>query len=115
MSAVIQKTEDGKLWEFHCHGCQCNHGFDSRWTFDGNMEKPTFSPSLRHGPYWRMPPDWDYEKAKAEGRLENDPATGRLPGAISWTCHLFVKNGQIEYLPDCTHELAGKTVPMELL
>jgi hypothetical protein len=25
-------------------------------------------------------------------------------------CHVFVKAGEIQYLSDCTHELAGKTV-----
>lgn len=24
--------------------------------------------------------------------------------------HCFVRNGKIEYLSDCTHEMAGKTV-----
>jgi hypothetical protein len=28
-------------------------------------------------------------------------------------CHLFITDGKIEYLADCTHELAGKTVEME--
>ena len=29
------------------------------------------------------------------------------------TCHLYLKDGQIQFLADCTHSLAGKTVPME--
>jgi hypothetical protein len=28
-------------------------------------------------------------------------------------CHLFIKNGNIEYLPDYTHPLAGQNVPLE--
>jgi Family of unknown function (DUF6527) len=28
-------------------------------------------------------------------------------------CHTYIKNGCIEFLADCTHELKGKTVPME--
>lgn len=28
-------------------------------------------------------------------------------------CHLYLENGMIRYLKDCTHELAGKTVSME--
>lgn len=27
-------------------------------------------------------------------------------------CHSFVREGMIEFLPDCTHALAGKTVPL---
>lgn len=28
-------------------------------------------------------------------------------------CHSFVENGMIRFLSDCSHELAGKTVPLE--
>jgi hypothetical protein len=28
-------------------------------------------------------------------------------------CHSFVRDGMIEFLADCDHELAGKTVPLE--
>jgi hypothetical protein len=99
-------------WIFYCPGCQEHHEIDSRWTFDGNMEQPTFTPSLKCGPYWRMPPGWSYDKAKAEGKAENDPVTGRLPGAVNWTCHLFIRGGKIEFLGDCTHELKGQTVEL---
>jgi hypothetical protein len=45
--------------------------------------------------------------------LETDCPTVH-PSILSKTglkiCHLFIKNGKIEYLRDCTHSLAGKTV-----
>ena len=28
------------------------------------------------------------------------------------SCHSFVKDGQIQFLPDCKHDLAGKTVEL---
>ena len=28
-------------------------------------------------------------------------------------CHSFVRDGRIEFLSDCTHELAGQTVELE--
>lgn len=55
--------------------------FDERWTFNGDFEKPTFRPSMRV----------DYRN-----------------GLIT---HCFVTDGQIQYLSDCTHDMAGKTVP----
>jgi hypothetical protein len=76
-----RKTDRGFLYIFWCPGCNTEHNFDVRedqWTFDGDWEKPTFSPSLA------------------------------LP-----KCHLFVRNGVIEYLHDCKHRLAGKDVPMQ--
>ena len=29
-----------------------------------------------------------------------------------FACHLYIKNGMIEYLADCHHPLAGRTVPL---
>lgn len=29
-----------------------------------------------------------------------------------YVCHCFVRNGMIEFLSDCTHALAGQTVPV---
>jgi len=58
-----------------------------RWSFNGDVEKPTFSPSLLV-----------YDRSSGERK------TG---------CHLFVRDGMIEYCGDCPHEFAGKTIPME--
>ena len=70
-------------WAFHCPGCNMKHVYDQRWTFNGDQEQPTFTPSyLAH-------------KNRTSPR-----------------CHLFVTDGQIKFLGDCTHELAGTTVPM---
>lgn len=87
------KTKDGRrLLEFFCPGCRYYHAFtiarrdnDSGplWTWNGSMENPTFSPSL----------------------LVN--------GSSEKRCHLFVRDGRIEYLSDCWHELRGQVVNME--
>lgn len=109
----LEKRHD-TWWVFWCPGCQEEHYFDERWAFDGNTESPTFSPSLRMGPNWRMPPGWDSAAAprNPDGGYQLGPE-GRLVGAVEWTCHLFVKAGKIEFLADCTHDLKGRTVPME--
>ena len=109
----IDKTTDGS-YIFFCPACKGGHYFDSRWTFDGNFDSPTFTPSLRLGPYWRMPPGWDYDKAQrnSDGSLTHGPE-GRLVGAVEWQCHLNITAGMIIFHPDCTHELAGKTLPLE--
>lgn len=78
---------DGSLYglSFHCPGCGFGHIFTTDWTFNGDMEKPTFSPSL----------------------LNYNPRDK------SYRCHLFVRDGRIEFCGDCSHSLAGKTVEME--
>ena len=73
-----------RIHHFYCPGCKCHHGFNDTWTFDGSMKSPTVSPSLL--------------------------TTG---GADNQTCHLFIKNGKLEFLSDCTHEFAGQIIDME--
>lgn len=40
----VTKCDD--YWTFMCPGCKSLHMFDSRWTFNGDVERPTFQPSL---------------------------------------------------------------------
>lgn len=67
------------------------------WTFDNDdMDKPTFSASyLKHG--WKP---------------STEPGDNPYGHKGSPRCHSFVKEGMIQYLSDCEHELAGQTVPM---
>ena len=60
---------------------------DGRWQFNGDLERPTFTPSLnvRCGPF----PD---------GRIEVN--------------HFIVTDGKIAYCCDCTHEFAGQTLEL---
>lgn len=67
----------------------------AKWTFDGNMEAPTFAPSvlIKIGPFPTVP-------------------VGRPDAGMTKVCHYFIRQGNIEFCSDCTHELAGKTVPL---
>jgi hypothetical protein len=58
-----------------------------RWHFDGNLQRPTLSPSILS--YC----EWGPERRKS-------------------VCHSFVRDGRIEFLSDCTHTLAGQTVEL---
>jgi hypothetical protein len=70
-------------WVFHCPACTWSHGPADTWQFNGDIEKPTFKPSI----------------------------LVRHPNRVE-ICHSFVTDGKIQYLNDCTHELAGKTVDL---
>jgi hypothetical protein len=94
VSVVLKVHED---WEtrdagFFCPACGVAHWIPTAgsrgWTWNGSKERPTFAPSLLVLP---------------RGRREA-PDTPR--------CHMFVRDGEIEYLSDSTHQFAGKTVPM---
>lgn len=81
------------MYYFYCPGCKCTHriavdendcGFPI-WQWNGNAEKPTVSPSIKV----------EYHGADKDT-----------------ICHSFIRDGKIQYLSDCTHELTGKTVDM---
>lgn len=100
--AKVKDVQDGKL-RFKCPGCNEHHlvGISNvagpHWHFDGNYERPTLSPSVLVNGY--RPSD---DEDKFDNPLHDVP----------FTCHSFVRNGYIEYLGDCTHALAGKTVEL---
>lgn len=99
MGAKVYKLFNTKKelqgYSFFCPGCKCHHVFYTKkqhdkapvWTFNGNIERPTFRASLL---------------------VNKDLSCPGMP-----KCHLFITDGKIQYLNDCTHELAGKTIEME--
>lgn len=90
MAKVGKIENDPGVYLFYCPACGCSHVFRvPPWEFNGDYDKPTVKGSVLVNA--------DLEKA--------------APGSIK--CHLFVRDGKIEYLGDCTHGLAGKTVEME--
>ncbi|MDR3451666.1 MAG: DUF6527 family protein [Rhodoferax sp.] len=94
---------------FKCPGCKEVHVISIQpphpcWSFNGDYEKPSFTPSIlvtgckvirdEHG-------EWT-------GDWERDANGKALPSV----CHSFITDGKIQFLNDCTHELAGQTVPL---
>jgi hypothetical protein len=89
-------NNEGPTYSFHCPGCECDHGVwtntpnnltGAKWSFNDDIDKPTVSPSLLVRGYNSI--------------KKND-----------FICHSFIRNGFIEYLTDCTHHLAGKTIEL---
>jgi len=97
----MRRVEEGYL--VHCPGCDEPHivacykplANGAKWSFDGNEESPTFSPSLLVRTGRAIDPSYKPD--------EDDPPQ---------VCHSFIRNGNWEFLGDCTHVLAGKTVPI---
>ena len=90
LSRILERTANNNLM-FECPGCKMYHVVNvtadtvPRWIWNGDAEKPTFDPSILVSYSWGKPP-------------------------IDQVCHSFVVNGRIQFLNDCTHELAGQTV-----
>lgn len=118
--AKIARDGAGNFFGIHfrCPGCASEHGGKGgvslpvsnwrppneveggsakplpHWTFNGDFENPTFHPSVLSR----------YEYPAEDGQP-----------AVKFTCHSWVRNGRIEFLSDCTHALAGKTVDLPIL
>lgn len=85
------------IYYFWCPGCKHCHGFrvggdpkkdGPQWDFNGDMEKPTFSPSLR--------------------MFVTDPETKQE----KTICHLHLIDGEISFCGDGEHDHKNKTVPL---
>lgn len=76
-----------------CPGCKAAHRFPvgeqdgPTWTWDENVESPTFDPSM----------------------------LVEYGGSPETRCHSYLRNGEWEFLADSTHALAGQTVPLPRL
>jgi len=91
MAKVAEVEGQPGFYIFDCPGCNHSHFINTNpeyggvWEFNKDLENPTVSPSL----LVRMP--W-----KDEMNI----------------CHSFVTGGNIQFLSDCTHQLAGQTVEL---
>lgn len=110
-------TLGGGRVAFWCPGCKTHHqvniephpqGQGPIWGFNGDYDRPTFTPSVlcTSGHYV---PGW----SKADCWCSVEERTGEKSAFDCFRCHSFVTDGQIQFLGDCTHALAGQTVPLK--
>lgn len=119
LSKVLRNVEVDGL-AFWCAGCQqrhmirYGHGSGPRWTWNGDVDKPVISPSiLVTGRDFTPKGEADYEAWHAAGCQSPAPEFE----SADIVCHTFVgcngaQPGQIIYLSDCTHALAGQTIDL---
>lgn len=101
---------DATTCEFMCPGCGQRHvlpigkGISPSWFFTGDVERPTLSPSIAARGILGV---FDYA-GDWTGEWQIDAAGSTIP----FVCHSFVRDGRIEFLGDCSHSMAGKTVDL---
>lgn len=87
------------VYEIHCPGCNTSHSIwterfqkeGPKWGFNNDLEKPTFTPSVRIS--------WPY--------------TGEDGVKKENCCHFHITDGKIAFCGDCTHELSGQTFDLQ--
>ena len=99
---MAPKTDDAGAivgYVFHCPGCDHGHiyytksfqtknGPTATWDFNGDLENPTFTPSLLN-------------------------TCDDHPDPKQRRCHLNVTAGMIQFHGDCAHDLAGRLVDLD--
>ena len=80
-----------KYVAWYCPGCKethavpvAGHSSGRGWEWNGSLEYPTLNPSIL---------------CNVGGANHMQPI-----------CHTYIRDGKIQFLGDCTHELAGKIV-----
>jgi hypothetical protein len=120
MSAKVEdlKRDDGiRTLMFECPGCDMMHQVNvagsgrPMWTWNGSIERPTFSPSVL------VTYDHMSEAGRARSKTFHEkhgryPTHEENPYDVHDICHSFVTDGHIQFLGDCTHKLAGQTVDL---
>lgn len=88
LSAKLRRADKGHIhW---CPGCQERHFIPDSWTFNGDIEKPTFTPSVNIS--------------------ANYGPLAKKPGP--YCCHYNLTAGVLQYHGDCSHAMAGTSVPL---
>lgn len=103
---------------YWCQGCKSYHAITTKgggaWGWNGDVDRPVFSPSvLVTGRDFTPAGKAAFEKWHADGCPKPAPA---FESADS-RCHTFVgcngaQPGEVIFLSDCTHELAGTVQPL---
>lgn len=114
---VVESQKDSGRYIFRCPGCKMIHEIPTKspqyngaqWGFDGNVNAPTFSPSLfvRSGHYV---PGQSHQETCWCTYAKEHPEEKHVPKCV--VCHSFIRGGNIQFLGDCSHELAGQTVAL---
>lgn len=95
--AIIRTVQ---YFEFKCPACGHAHNVpinsgENTWKMSGTDESPTLEPSILN----YIPKEKIVDDKTIIEKTE--------------VCHLFIRSGQIEYLSDSQHHLAGNIIDMQ--
>lgn len=106
LDAGFPAHADEDRYGFRCPGCGGFHQIPTAgpraWEFNGDVINPTFKPSILVSGV--VPLTDEQYRGVMDGSYKHTP--------VPYICHSFVTLGYIQFLSDCTHALAGQTVPL---
>ena len=98
----FRRTESGlSHW---CPGCGEMHNIPSSWTFNGDLNRPTFSPSVKITGKQTV--------KDARGEWTGEWVRGPDGKAIDDCCHYILTDGMLNFCGDSVHALKGQRVPL---
>lgn len=105
MSQVSGKLRRAATSFMHwCPGCEELHPLpDKGWTFNGDFERPTFTPSFKHT---------GVQTVKVNGEWTGEWHRDAAGKPIPFVCHYILTDGILNFCGDCTHSLSGKSIPL---
>lgn len=101
VSSKLRRAVNGYMhW---CPGCKEMHRVPDSWKFNGNLEQPTFEPSVKIT---------GKQTIVVDGKWTGGWVYGPDGKPLDYCCHYVMTNGTINFCPDCTHELSGQSIPL---
>jgi len=102
VSSILRRATGA--YEHWCPGCEKMHILPDNWNFvNHDLEKPTFTPSFKHTGVKTV-----HVNGKWTGEFVKDENGKPVPQC----CHYILTDGVLNYCGDCTHSLAGKSIPI---
>lgn len=101
VSAKLRRTTRG--YAHWCPGCEELHVIFDSWTFDGNLDAPTFNPSVKIT---------GKKVVVKDGRWTGEWVRDANGNPVDDCCHYFLHAGVLRFCGDSLHALAGKDVPL---
>ena len=102
LGRFLRKASGG--WCHWCPACGEMHLIPDRWHFDGDIEHPTFQPSVSITGTKKV--------VDENGKWTGEWVTGPDGAPKPYVCHYILALGIIRYQPDCSHGYAGQNVQL---
>lgn len=101
VSRYLRRSQGG--YAHWCPGCEETHVIFDNWHFNGDLDRPTFSPSVKVT---------GKQTVKVNGRWTGEWVRGPDGKPLDECCHYFLTDGVLNFLGDCTHPLRGQKIPL---